>query len=199
MGSLVGKKPSPLIAKLLQDLPWMCQNYEKGCREIKVDAEELEHHQGKCIFRLVFCPKIDCIVRKVVFKDFNDHLVTVHKNDYNTSLVEGEKNKWATNKIFKDSDFNSTSPMIFPPRKITSTDGDAFYEVSYLKNNAFHFMIYLLGSQDEAKKFSCKISVTNKDGEKFAYTGKIHTFDEKYEDIIASESLFEIGNNVFKK
>ena len=57
-GSLVAKMPSLLIAKLLQDLPWMCQNYENGCREIKMDAEELEHHQGKCIFRQVLCPTV---------------------------------------------------------------------------------------------------------------------------------------------
>jgi len=199
-GSLVGKNPSPLIAKLLQDLPWMCQNYENGCREIKMDAEELEYHQGKCIFRLVFCPENYCCnEEKVMFKDINDHLVKVHKNDFETSMLKGEKNKWAAYKKFAVSDFDSTTLLYFPPIKITSTDGDAFYEVGYIKNKAFYFIIYLMGSSDEAKKFSCKISVSNKDGEEFTYTGKIHTFDEKYEDIIASESLFKIGNNAIKK
>ena len=66
-------------------------------------------------------------------------------------------------------------------------------------NNAFHHVIYFFGSPEEAKNFSCTTLVTNKDGEKFTYTGKIHTLDEKKEDIMASESCFRIGNNVFKR
>jgi len=176
----------------LQDMPWMCQNYEKGCREIRVDVEELEHHQGKCIFRQVFCPDWIC-EEKVMFKDVNDHLVTVHKNNRKWKMVVGEKNKWATFKPFKNSELDGSTRVTWSPRKITSTEGDVFYEVCYLANKACHFMIYLLGSPDEAKKFSCTFSVTNEDGEKIIYTGKIHTLDEKADDIIASESLFRIG------
>ena len=46
-GSLVGKNPSSILAKLMKDLPWMCQNYKKGCREIKKNISELEFHQRK--------------------------------------------------------------------------------------------------------------------------------------------------------
>ena len=38
-----------------------------------------------------------------------------------------------------------------------------------------------------------------KDGEKFTYTGKIHTLDEEAADIIDSESCFRIGKNVVKR
>ena len=55
-GSLVGKSPSPVIAKLLEDLPWMCKNYKRDCREMRMNEEELDHHQQKCIFRQIFCP-----------------------------------------------------------------------------------------------------------------------------------------------
>merc|ERR1711874_154561 len=64
---------------------------------------------------------------------------------------------------------------------------------------AFHYMIYFYGSPDVAKKFLCTISITNEEGEKFTYTGKIHTLDEKKEDIMASESCLKIGNDVVKR
>ena len=104
-------------------------------------------------------------------------------------MEDGEKNKWVARKQFQDFYRN------FPPRKITSTDGDVFYYVGKFANNAFH-IICLLGPPDEDKKFSCTISVKNKDGEKFTYTGKIHTLDEKREDIMASESCLKIGKDV---
>ena len=93
-GSLVEKKSSKSIAKKLQNLPWMCQNYKNGCREIKMDAEELEHHERKCIFRQVFCPHWHkfCKEEKVMFKDINEHLVTGHKNTHQWKMVNGEKN-----------------------------------------------------------------------------------------------------------
>ena len=50
-GSLVGKSPSPVIAKLLQNLPWMCKNYKMGCREINMNKNDLYHHHRKCIYR----------------------------------------------------------------------------------------------------------------------------------------------------
>merc|ERR1712080_758217 len=79
------------------------------------------------------------------------------------------------------------------------TDGDLFFQADYSAKYAFNFVIYFFGSPDEAKEFSCTISVANKDGEKFTYTGKVHTLDEKVDDIIASASCFMIHNNVVKR
>ena len=59
-GSLLDKEPSESIAKKLQFLPWMCQNFKRGCREVKMDVNNLKIHHGKCIFRKVFCPHPDC-------------------------------------------------------------------------------------------------------------------------------------------
>ena len=108
-------------------------------------------------------------------------------------MEDGEKNKWVARKQFQDFYRN------FPPRKITSTDGDVFYDVGYMVGNAFYYVIYFFGSPEEAKGFSCTISVTNKDGKKFTYTGKVHTFDENKEDIMASESCLKIGKDVVNR
>ena len=59
-GSLVGKNPSPLAAKLLEGLPWMCKNYKNGCQEIQFDIGGLEFHQRKCDFRQIQCPDLAC-------------------------------------------------------------------------------------------------------------------------------------------
>ena len=59
-GSVVGKNPSPITAKLIEDLPWMCQNYKRGCREAQFDIGGLEFHQRKCNFRQIQCPDFGC-------------------------------------------------------------------------------------------------------------------------------------------
>ena len=76
----VGKSLSPFIANVLQDLPWMCQNYKAGCQEIKMNVEDLEHHQRKCIYRQVFCPHPgkNCQSKEILFKDVIEHLETSH-------------------------------------------------------------------------------------------------------------------------
>ena len=75
----------------------------------------------------------------------------------------------------------------------SKTAGTRFCE--FLANKSFNFMIVFYGSPKSAKRFSCTCSLENKDGEKFSYTGKIHTLDEKKDEIIASDSLFKIGKN----
>ena len=61
-GSSVVKNPSPITAKLLEGLPWMCQNYKRGCREICFDIGGLEFHKRKCIFRQIQCPDLNCML-----------------------------------------------------------------------------------------------------------------------------------------
>ena len=57
--------------------------------------------------------------------------------------------------------------------KAISSNNDVFFWASYFANKALHYVIYFFGSTDEIKKFSlCTISMTQKDGEKFLYTGQ---------------------------
>ena len=78
-GSAVEKMPSPSVARFLKDMPWMCHNYRNGCREIKLDAEKLDQHEKKCIFRRVFCPHWFCRdktgTNEVMFKNITNHLI----------------------------------------------------------------------------------------------------------------------------
>ena len=73
-------EPSPLVANLLQNFPWMCQNYKYGCREILEAVEDLEHHQEECNYRIVECPCFLCNHSKglVLYRDVVNHLARIH-------------------------------------------------------------------------------------------------------------------------
>ena len=130
-GSLVDDNPSESIAKKLQFLPWICQNYQWGCREVKVDAKNLESHHGECIFRKVNCPFLDdgwndgCTGKqcfsKHCFKDIFDHLNNVHKNTWHE--INGESNKWIQSIKIEG---NVSNGSCWFPRKLTSINGDVF-------------------------------------------------------------------------
>ena len=197
-GSKVVEIPSPVIAKLLMNLPWMCQNYKTGCRESKGNVEDLEDHQGICIYKEVFCPNVDCDEEgKILFKDVIDHLEVCLENPINEKeMSNGEANNFLvifnTNEKFKDGDYWS-------PTKMISTCGAVFFTSGYVKNETVYFWLNLLGSSDEAKKYACTSSIKNKNGiEKFIYSGLVHTLDKGYEDIISSGSLLTIGVDAAK-
>ena len=142
-GSLLDKEPSESIAKKLQFLPWMCQNYKRGCREVKMDVNNLKIHHGKCIFRKVFCPHPDCSKfnrvdrchipswrcrrachwgKRVCFKDIFDHFNSKHKKVW--PQINGESNKWtdSIDRIFPDF----SNGYSWYSGKMTSTDDDVF-------------------------------------------------------------------------
>ena len=49
-----------------------------------MNVEELDHHSGKCIYILVFCPKMHCQRKNgkvLLFNDVIDHLGIFHKHE----------------------------------------------------------------------------------------------------------------------
>ena len=197
-GSKVGESPSPVIAKLLQNLPWMCQNYKTGCRESKINVEDLEHHQGKCIYRQVFCPNIDCEEKgKVLFKDVIDHIEMCQEESIaEEKMSNGEANNFL---VLFGTDEGLEDGNYWPVTKMTSTCGAEFFVSAHVKNKMIYFWICLLGSSSEAKNYSCTYSITNEIGEKFNYIGPVHTLDKEYDDILDSGSLLVIGINAAKR
>ena len=198
-GSKVVKSPSRVIAKLLQNLPWMCQNYQTGCRESKIDVEDLDHHQRKCIYRQVVCPNLPAnyLHCQVLFKDVIDHLKICMNKDkvaiYEEKMLNGEAKKFLVKFNTKTLDLKDVKSWY--PSKMTSTCGAVFFTFGFLENKTVYFWICLLGSADEAKKYSCSYSITNEIGEKFLYDspGPVLTIDAGKDDIIASGSLLTIG------
>ena len=200
-GSKVGKSPSPVIAKLLQNLPWMCQNYKTGCREIKLNGEDLERHHEKCIFRQVFCPHFNCDkTKKIVFKDVICHQKTFHnglKCEYKP--VIGEQNKFLVPYSTDLEKYGLKDGLSWSPSKLTSSCGAVFFSVGKIVGETFYLWIIFFGSSDEAKKFSCTLSITSKIGEKFNFSGPVTTLDKSYDDIIATGSLLMIAVDAAKR
>ena len=196
-GSLVGKSPSPVIAKLLQNLPWMCKNYKMGCREINMNKNDLYHHQRKCIYRKVFCPQFGGKKSKVLFKDVLVHLRKCLKGPiYEEKMSDVEVNKFS---ICIDTGRELENDDSWTPTKITSTCGAVFFLSVYIENKTLYAWICLLGSSDEAKKFKVSYSMKNKIGENFIYTGPVHTLDKRYDDVITSGSLLGIRIDAVKR
>ena len=99
---------------------------------------------------------------------------------------------------FADEDLGFRSCM-WNPTKMTSADGAVFFDGGKVVDQTLHFWIYFLGSSYEAKNFSCTMEVKNKNGEKFTYTGPVHTLDKRYSDIIAEKSCFTLGTDPVKR
>ena len=199
-GSKVGKSPSPVIAKLLQNLPWMCQNYKTGCLEAKMNIEDLDHHQKECIYRQTFCPNLVCKVKgKVLFKDVIDHLQICLKEPIEEEeMLNGDANKFLV--LFDSNNFDFRNGGLWFPSKITSTCGAVFFTSGYVKNDTVYLWLRLFGSSDEAKKYCCSYSIKHEIGnEKFSYSGPVHTLDKGFQDIITSGSLLSIGVDAAKR
>ena len=175
-----------------------CANtyYMNGCREISMNVEELGHHHGKCIYRPVFCPNIQCQVRNVtvLFKDVIDHLDgvfhTIGTIDY--QLVIGKA--LVTKKSLATLGASQVQNVKhWHPGKITSSCGALFFTFEAIRNNTLYSCIVFYGSAEEAMKYSYTSSVTSDRGEKFTFSGPVFTLDTEFEAIIASGSLLTIG------
>ena len=193
-GSKVGKTPSPVIANLLQNLPWMCQNYKTGCRESKMNGEDLEHHQEKCIYRLVFCPNRRN--EKVLFKDMIDHLETAYKLTAYKSQAVNEIDTFFTKKTAKSGFSNE---KFWRAGKLVTSSDALFFSVGKTSNDTVYQWIVFMGSSDEAKNYSYTCSIENDIGQKFLYSGPVHTLDDNSDDIIASGALLTIAVSAAKK
>ena len=193
-GSKVVKIPSPVIANILQNLPWMCQNYRNGCREIKMNVEDLDQHQDQCIYRHAFCPNFRCEEGgKVIFKDVVCHLKTCLGEPFEDEKMSNGKGEANSFLVLFDTGY------LFPI-KLTSVCGAVFFTSGCFVNETVCIWIRLLGSSDEAKKYSCTYSIKSKIGnEKFIYSGPVHTLDKDHYDIIASGSLLMIGVDAVKR
>ena len=208
-GSLVGKNPSPIIAKLLQNLPWMCQNYKRGCREIRKTIGRLEFHQRECIFRKVYCPSLDCYKEsmniELLFKDVNKHLGDFHADYREVPMLNGETNRWMVKLTDQKGNFEQNiedHQFSWSPGKMTNTSGDIFFFESRMSNDSFDCWVNFFGSSDDAKNFTVQFYIGNKSEkiqESLDYKGLVHTLDKEQFDIMDEQRCFSIKLKAVKR
>ena len=80
-------KPLKYVEDLMEKLTWhCCCHFKHGCQDI-FDAKGLDYHQKSCIYREINCISEDC-KKKVLFKDFFDHVEACHQDLNNASKMD---------------------------------------------------------------------------------------------------------------
>jgi len=197
-GSVVGKRPNPVVHQMLKDLPIYCPHYKTGCRQIFMEDKGLkdwEDHQMECVFRQVNCPYTLCQDTNdgnTVFKDIAEHFTSKHDSNACMNL-EGKLVKSNLSHDFLLSTSNGKGTNIAYWLRKMSLHNIDFFLAGRNENDILYFWIYILGSRFEAKKYAYTLSVTGKNESKFTFYGHVKPLDEAAKDIIAEKSVFMIG------
>ena len=175
-GSQVCRKPSKLAEKVLNKYPWMCCNFNEGCRESRSQVEMLEIHQRNCDFRKVHCPVVFCNEMHK-FMHLIEHLQS-HENPVMGSPVEitGEKEFAVklTDDPTKESDYGWLRPIWLQSQLGT------FFLNRCVKRGFFYLWVSYYGSPEGAKNLRYTIRMKG-DEDEYASTfhGTVLTVDEE--------------------
>ena len=67
-----------------------------------------------------------------------------------------------------------------------------------INRKVLYVWVLFFGSTEEARKYSCRISIANQFGNEFNYSGPVHSLDPSEKAIINSGYLLLIGSNAAK-
>ena len=81
---------------------------------------------------------------------------------------------------------------------MTSTNGDVFALVAKPSKfrNCLYTWIWFFGSTEEARNYTCRISIKNKFGHEFYYYGPVHAIDKSKKAIVNSGLLHLLAKNL---
>jgi len=197
-GSVVTKRPSPVVHQILEDLPVFCPHYKRGSREVFAKSENLEEYLIDCIFRPVYCPDLACKELNS-FKDITDHLESTHSINLRTHSVKLSLTK-NSHSFLLLTNVVSSGEAITSWLRIVEFNGTILYLVGKnVYSKYMYFWVYIHGSPYEAKNFKYTLSVEGKNGNKFTYSDHVKSLDEKPADIFGEPSALMIGIEVAKK
>ena len=186
-------KPSPGIAKLLDDLPWFCCNFVNGCKGIMWE-KHLKEHQRNCFYRLVSCPNIHAHSEKmIIFNRFSDHIEFSCPNF--EQLTTSETKLQGYDEIW----------FLFPVKTDLCIEAGYWKKIEF-DEKTFWFCMYLkraLPNQncdDDQVIIFVKLAGCSADAKKFEFSigaGESKEDDEKYAKIdrLFSHSVFSLDDN----
>ena len=187
------------LQTLRTHLPEFCSNKDKGCQEILM-KEEMINHDQECVYRPINCPDLKC-TEKVTYHGLLDHFTEVHK-DYISMDALKKKKFLITCKI----GVNLKPTELLPPTRITAFDR-TFFEVGIIKDQLMLRWIYILGDPNVAKNFSYTVRV-KKENIEMSFSRKVKSLSEHYNDItkvkqafvmpVDEELLYDTNNIVFE-
>ena len=128
-----------------------------------------------------------------MFKDIIDHLETAHK--LNVYKAVNEIDTFFTK---KDVESGFSNGNFWHASKLVTSSSAQFFSIGRTANDTVYQWLVFMGSSDEARNYSYTCSISNQIGQKFIYSGPVHTLDDNFDDIIASGSLM-IGVSAAKR
>merc|ERR1712156_365777 len=199
-GSRIGVNvPSGIFKLLLEssNLPWYCQNYPKGCREI-LEKENLKDHQDECIFRPVNCPHLHCEKKgEIAFKDIIDH---VYDSDEHTELkilvTEDEINTKFGRFILSLKEAETEEDGLWNPKRLIFSKNVEFFVEAITENRSFYVWIYIADSPYNANNYDCTIFIEN-GKKKITVEGlRVYPLDVHSDDTINGDECFSVKCSV---
>lgn len=194
-------KPSPIIGKILSDLPWFCCNFVNGCKEIMWE-ESLKEHQRKCEFRYVPCPNIHCN-DMIVFKQYSDHIEFACE-----TFSEGISNEIDQNR----PEHTTLIPTILKQgiavwEKIKH-DEKIFWLflmqeetdiTEYNEDNKVHLFVKFAKDPSDTKDYEFVITGIKDDLQERLFSHSVFSFDDCSDDIIKNHPELSFDKTTLKK
>jgi hypothetical protein len=165
-----------------------------------MQATDFADHCQDCVFRLVYCPELDCQEKNgmIIFKEIVDHSRANHGlNDWLNKEGKSIQSNVSFAYMLVMKERSETRLKYIWLRKMSLSNTD-FFLTGRSENDMVYFWIYILGSRFEAKNFAYTLSVTSKSGTKSFFYDHVKPLDEGAKDIIARKSAFMIGSEFAK-
>ena len=179
-------RESPLVSKLIENLPLYCKFLNNGCSEVML-LDEMIEHESECIFRDIKCFRCE---KTIMFKDFDEHQVNRICMPMAPLTQKGA--------IYKRSKHQFEFVRFASGGRILALDR-TFYEAILFKNDIWYFWIYLLGTPEEAKHFCYEIRITKDPKRKISFNGQVQSVDHFFDSLLMKDDVLALPIIVMNK
>ena len=176
-----------------QGVKFKCINSKLGCKSV-LASNALEDHESNCNFRLVPCLE-NAFFRykqcdaKLTLQEVLSHYEENHNNG--RKLEEGELNHTIN---FEANLF--TENYFFNPIQF-KWNNHTFLWLSKFEDKIVHMWVYMIGTPNEARQFSYRLSFMNNGKASLTFEGKVATLDESFDALSDDGKCFAIPRKTF--
>ena len=150
--------------------------------------QECEYHAKNCAFRKVNCPYTSCS-EEVLIKDVTEHM----DNDHPETLWRKSQNNFG---IALDMKFlGENEDQSWPVLSIRTPEDKTFFTATKIIDNNLYFWLNLFGGKQTAANYEVSYTVRTRENKIFGKVDKVHTLDEKPDDIINNQAAFVISKD----
>ena len=177
--------------KINNELRKSCQFAKRGC-EVTASRKEVNQHETECNKSLLKCSSV---VRNGCCKDIPLLKLQTHLQDKHIKLLDGAQNGQTfygtEGQIWEDDKFDW--PWELKSTKSLFLNGQMFLPILIKKKNIVHSWMYILQTDEVAKKYECEITFESYNGikKKLLFKGPcVHSIFHSKEAIISTKIHF---------